>query len=129
MSALSPLDEILQKEDRIRALITEVRQTLKDAKRELADLRREHEQWIAAEGRKLTSRIESEVKEGLDRYAGAIEKHITQALAAINQRFDTVSAILLGEERKDGGPSLAEMAAEMRRVRNYEQRGRQALGR
>jgi F0F1-type ATP synthase membrane subunit b/b' len=124
----SPLEEILRKGEQARALLTELRQGLKDAKRELAELHAEHERWIETEGRRLTDRIDTRVREGLDNYQATLGRAIEDAVAVVNRRFDVISAIMLGEEQGDGAPSMAELATEVRRVRDYE-RGQQRANR
>lgn len=79
--------------DKLRELITEARQTIKDLKLEKKNL----ENFIKEE---MEQRITQEIQSGLDSFSKILLEQVDKASVRINQRFNTIEELLLGGKKK-----------------------------
>lgn len=65
---------------------------------------------------KTNANLTKLVKDEVQRLRESTNKAIEGASEAIYKRFDGIAAIMLGEEEGDDGPSLRDLASDMRKI-------------
>jgi hypothetical protein len=113
------LDAAIQLADKVttqlREVIREGRELLQDFKamqKEYADI---SEQWQ----KDASDEVQDFVRDSLQELGKEVERSIDIASKAVFRRFDKISSILLGEEKKDDGKSLTELAREWRATQEH----------
>ncbi len=101
-------DRAIEVTELLRAAITEAHGLLKDIRterREFDAAARIVQTLLDRIGERaeeqVTAAIGKEIKTGLASYEGCIRQAIDVATERVNQRFDTLAAIMMGEERSD----------------------------
>ena len=94
--APSSLDELPAQLIELRELITQGHALIKDLTRLLREARKARDELSEA----VTARLDGAVKTGLDEYGAALAEAIEKATDATMRRFDTLTAICLGEDPK-----------------------------
>jgi hypothetical protein len=92
----------------LRLMLRAANGTLKD----IRDERRATEKAIRAFREQIDARLEQAVRDSLGDFSVSIEKAIEGATEAVNNRFDVIAAICLGEDavsRAEGKPPIEEL--------------------
>lgn len=88
-------------------------EVLKDLKAACSDAMRLRDELKTAAEKSADEEIAKAVQTGLEKFGVELEKAIETSTGAVFERFDTITAELLGETdrmRKDGAPSIPELA-------------------
>lgn len=88
------MKEITPEEERLKELITEARQTIKD----LNALKKNIDAYIRST---VDERIEEELKRGLDLFGTTLKSALVKSEAAIFKRFDRLENTLMGDGKKN----------------------------
>lgn len=99
--------------DQLRQATREARECLKDFRaviKEYNDLIGEWKEYV-------NERIDTDIRNGLERYHSALEKAITQASSAVYARFDKIYNLLTTGGNKNE-PPIPELVEEYVRIKN-----------
>jgi hypothetical protein len=102
--------------EELRAATREAHEAIKDLTRITREAKAAVELLRAEPDRILSEHVVTTVREGLNQYQATLDKAINEATEKVYERFDKVTDILLGENRKAklrGDPSITELAERM----------------
>ena len=119
MAELSPLEEAERLGTRLLEAIHEARTTLRDLKTTVTEARTVQKELAGQVKNLVDIELSEEVRLGLEKYMDSITGAIETAEAAVYKRFDTVAAILLGEDAKSqrqGKSPLIDLAIQKRKL-------------
>lgn len=119
MAELSPLEEAERLGTRLLDAIHEARTTLRDLKTTVTEARTVQKELAGQVKNLVDVELSEEVRLGLEKYMDSIAGAIETAEAAVYKRFDTVAAILLGEDAKSqrqGKSPLIDLAIQKRKL-------------
>lgn len=119
MAELSPLEEAERLGTRLLEAIHEARTTLRDLKTAVTEARSVQKELQGRVKELVDTELSEEVQRGLEKYVVSITEAIEIAEASVYKRFDTVAAILLGEDAKSqrqGKSPLIDLAIQKRKL-------------
>jgi len=99
--------------DDLRAATREAREALADLAAEGKRLRALRDEVKGMAQQVFADRMTEEIAATLETWNAKTQEFIKTAEVAIDNRFDTITSILLGEGRREG-PTIAEMAQQVR---------------
>lgn len=107
----------------LRAVVREAHEAIQDLNRAIRQGRKVVIDIEEAAGGDVAQRINEAVRIGLESYSETIRVATEQATDAVYERFDTISKMLLGEDRaarRKHGASLPELAESLAKLREEE---------
>lgn len=98
--------------EQVKAAQRKLHETIQEAKLVQAEL----DETVRVVKETVNNLIETAVADGLETYSAAIERAIENATNRVNERFDKIAEILMGEERRQkrqGLPSIQQLADQL----------------
>ncbi|MET9088126.1 hypothetical protein ABZX77_40655 [Streptomyces sp. NPDC004237] len=103
------IEDLAREREQLQADIREAHGVLKDLRQAIKEARQEIPRLMAD---KVSEQMQTRVAEGLDAYKGSLDEAIEQSTARVMERFDTLAAMLMGEDkssRRRGETSIPDL--------------------